>query len=257
MILFLLKIMIGMLVGTLVGLTGLGGAVLLLPILIFGLGVPPIIAVGSAAAFNVLTKIGAGFLHWRRGNVNWRLVSALTLGSTPGAFAGVFVLARLRSIYGSGVNDFLTTFIGVFLVFVPILLLAEEPLEKYISRWKRSEQPSYLGVSVMGLFSGFLVGMTSVGSGSVIMMLLVLFTVFPPTMLVGTDIVHAIVLTGLTTFLHLRLGTVDPTLVFPLLIGSVPGSLIGVRLCTVIPKPWLRRTLCFVLLATGARMLFV
>lgn len=257
MLLFLLKIWIGLLVGTLVGLTGLGGGVMLLPILIFGLGVPPIVAVGSDAAFNVLTKIGAGFLHWRHGNVNWRLVLALTSGSAPGASAGVLLLARLRSAYGSGVNDFLRTFIGVLLVFVPILLLAEEPLEKFISRWKQSRRTSYIGVSVIGLFSGFLVGMTSVGSGSIIMMLLLLFTMFPLSMLVGTDIVHAVVLTGLTSFLHLRLGTVDPTLVFPLLIGSVPGALIGVRLCTLIPKLWLRRVLCFILLATGARMLFV
>jgi uncharacterized membrane protein YfcA len=76
-------------------------------------------------------------------------------------------------------------------------------------------------------------------------------------MLVGTDIVHAVALTGFTSFLHLRLGTVDPTLVFPLLIGSVPGSLIGVRLTTLIPKLWLKRGLCFILLATGARMLSI
>ena len=255
--LFLLKIMIGMVVGTLVGLTGLGGGVLLLPILIFGLRVPPIIAVGSDAAFNLLTKIGAGFLHWRHGNVNWGLVSALTLGSTPGAFGGVLLLARIRSIYGSGVNDILRIFIGVLLVCVPVLLLAEEPLEKYISRWRQSGPTSYTSVGAIGLFSGLLVGMTSVGSGSLIMMLLLLFTMFSPTMLVGTDIVHAVVLAGFTSLLHLRLGTVDPALVFPLLIGSVPGSLIGVRLCATVPKLWLKRTLCFVLLASGARMLAV
>lgn len=255
MLLFLLKICIGLLVGTLVGLTGLGGAVLLLPILIFGLGVPPLIAVGSDAAFSALTKTGAGFLHWRHGNVNWRLVSALTLGSTPGAFGGVFLLARLRSVYGNGVNDILRSFIGVLLVCVPVLLLAAEPLERYISWWKQPGPTSYKGVAVIGLFSGFLVGMTSVGSGSIILMLLLLFTTYSPTMLVGTDIAHAVVLTGFTSLLHLRLGTVDATLVFPLLIGSLPGSLIGVRLSTLIPRVWLRRTLCFILLATGARML--
>ena len=117
---FLLKIWIGLLVGTLIGLTGLGGGVLLLPALIFGLDVPAIIAVGSDAAFNALTKIGAGFLHWRHGNVNWRLVSALALGSIPGAFGGLLLLAHLRSVYGSEVNDILRSFIGVLLVCVPI-----------------------------------------------------------------------------------------------------------------------------------------
>jgi uncharacterized protein len=110
---------------------------------------------------------------------------------------------------------------------------------------------------VIGLFSGFLVGMTSVGSGSIIMVSLLLFTMYSCRMLVGTDVVHAAVLTGFASFLHFRLRTVDPTLVFPLLIGSVPGSLLGVRLRVTIPKLWLKRTLCFILLATGARMLFV
>ena len=257
MILLLLKIVIGMLVGTLVGLTGLGGGVLLLPILIFGLSVPPIVAVGSDAAFNVLTKVGAGFLHWRHGNVNWRLVSALSLGSIPGAFAGVLLLARFRSVYGDGVNDMLRILIGVLLVCVPLLLLAEEPLKKRFSHWNQSGRPSFTRLSVIGLFSGLLVGMTSVGSGSIIMILLLLLTTYSPSVLVGTDIIHAVALTGFTSFLHLRLGTVDPALVFPLLIGSVPGSLIGVRLSTLVPKLWLKRTLCFILLATGARMLFV
>jgi len=257
MILFLLKIVIGMLVGILVGLTGLGGGVLLLPILIFGLSVPPIVAVGSDAAFNVLTKVGAGFLHWRHGNVNWRLVSALSLGSIPGALAGVLLLARFRSVYGGGVNDILRILIGVLLVCVPLLLLAEEPLKKLFSRWKRPGPPSFIRLSAIGLFSGLLVGMTSVGSGSIIMMLLLILTTYSPSMLVGTDIIHAVALTGFTSFLHLRLGTVDSALVFPLLIGSVPGSLIGVRLSTLVPKLWLKRTLCFILLATGARMLFV
>jgi uncharacterized protein len=257
MILFLLKIIIGMLVGMLVGLTGLGGGVLLLPILIFGMNVPPIVAIGSDAAFNALTKIGAGFLHWRHGNLNWRLVSALSLGSVPGAFGGVLLLARLRSAYGSGVNDILRIFIGVLLVCVPVLLLAQEPLEKYFSRWKQFGPTSFTGISAIGLVSGLLVGMTSVGSGSIIMMLLLLCTAYSPSILVGTDIVHAVVLTGFTSFLHLRLGTVDPTLVFPLLIGSVPGSLIGVQLSTMVPKLWLKRTLCFILLATGARMLAI
>jgi uncharacterized membrane protein YfcA len=255
MVLFLLKIMIGMLVGTLVGLTGLGGGVLLLPILIFGLGVSPIVTVGSDAAFNALTKIGAGFLHWRYGNVNWRLVSALSLGSIPGAVGGVLLLARLRSVYGSGVNDILRTFIGVLLVCVPVLLLLEGPLEKSFAHWKQSGPSSYAGAIAIGLFSGFLVGMTSVGSGSIIMILLLLSKTYSPPMLVGTDIVHAVVLTGFTSLLHLRLGTVDPTLVLPLLIGSVPGSLIGARLSTLMPKLWLKRALCIILLATGARML--
>src|SRR5271169_3968016 len=88
------RIAVGLVVGTLVGLTGLGGGMVLLPLLISVLGVPPIIAVGSDAVINCITKIGAGGLHWRQGNVNWHLVLSLAYGSIPGAVVGVLILAR-------------------------------------------------------------------------------------------------------------------------------------------------------------------
>jgi uncharacterized membrane protein YfcA len=251
-----IKILIGMLVGTLVGLSGLGGAVLLLPLLIFGLGVPPIVAVGSDAAFNALTKIGAGIFHWRRGTVHWRLVAALSLGSIPGAGLGVLLLAHLRSVYGSGVNDILRTIIGVLLITVTALLFFQGTLQKHFPFPSRSSHLPYVGVGVIGVCSGFLVGMSSVGSGSIIMVLLLAVVPVPPAVLVGTDIVHAVSLTGFVSLLHLRLGTVDPSLVFPLLAGSIPGSLLGVRLSTALPRQWLRRVLCLIIFISGARMLW-
>ena len=111
-------------------------------------------------------------------------------------------------------------------------------------------------MAIIGLIAGFLVGMTSVGSGSIIMMLLLLFYSFPPKVNVGTDIVHAVVLTGVTGLLHFKLGNVDPKLVVSLLIGSIPGGLLGSHLATRVPMLWLRRILCCLLLATGARMLW-
>jgi hypothetical protein len=98
--------------------------------------------------------------------------------------------------------------------------------------------------------------MTSVGSGSIIMMLLLLFYTYTPKVMVGTDIVHAVILTGVTSFLHWRLGNVDWRLVASLLIGSIPGGLLGSHLSTRVPVLWLRRILCTVLLMTGARMLW-
>src|SRR5436305_15277742 len=102
-----LKVTIGFLVGILIGLTGLGGGVLLLPILIFGLHVPAIMAVGSDAAFNFVTKIGSGIVHLKKGTVRRRVVLALAAGSAPGSIAGVSLLSHLRNVYGSGVNDFI------------------------------------------------------------------------------------------------------------------------------------------------------
>ena len=99
--------------------------------------------------------------------------------------------------------------------------------------------------------------MTSIGSGTVTMMLLLLLFPFSPALIVGTDIVHAVVLTGFTSVLHMRLGTVDPVLVFYLLLGSIPGALLGTRLSNLLPGHWLKRILCCALLVTGARMLMV
>ena len=250
-----LKIVIGLIVGTLIGLTGLGGGVLLLPLLIFGLKVPAIIAVGSDAAFNFLTKIPSSIVHLSKGTVRRKVVIALAVGSVPGSIMGVRYLQHLRVLYGDGVNNFIKTAIGVLLIIVPVLLLLQRRIEEQVAN-RRPTAKSFAGMTVIGLAAGFLVGMTSVGSGSIIMMLLLLFYSYPPKVMVGTDIAHAVVLTGVTTFLHFRLGNVDPSLVGYLLIGSIPGGLVGSYLSTRVPVLWLRRILCAILLATGARMLW-
>jgi uncharacterized membrane protein YfcA len=250
-----IKILIGFVVGTLIGMTGLGGGVLLLPLLIFGLRVPPIIAVGSDAVFNFVTKIGSSFVHLSKGTVRRKVVLALAAGSVPGSILGVSVLTHLRNIYGSGVNDFIKSAVGLLLVCIPTLLLFQSQIEEHVAN-RPPTMKSFAGVSAIGLVAGFLVGMTSVGSGSIIMMLLLMFYSFSPKVMVGTDIVHAVILTGVTSILHWRLGNVDPSLVASLLIGSIPGGLLGSHLSTRVPVPWLRRILCAVLLATGARMLW-
>lgn len=254
-LLMLAKILIGFGVGTLIGMTGVGGGVLLLPILIFVLRVPPIIAVGSDALFNFVTKIGSSYVHLSRGTVKRKIVLGLAAGSIPGSILGVSLLGHLRTVYGSGVNTFITTTVGILLICVPTLLMFQTQIEEHVAH-RPPTLKSLLGVSAIGLLAGFLVGMTSVGSGSVVMMLLLLLFSFPPKMMVGTDIVHAVILTGVTSLLHFRLGNVDPYLVASLLIGSIPGGLLGSHLSTRMPVPWLRRILCTVLLATGARMLW-
>ncbi len=180
-----------------------------------------------------------------------------TLVGLSGLGGGVLFLAYLRSVYGNGVNDILRTVIGVLLVSVTVLLFFQGKLQQHFAFRSRSSHIPYAGVSAIGACSGFLVGMSSVGSGSIIMVLLLLLVPLPPAVLVGTDIVHAVGLTGFTSLLHLRLGTVDPSLVFPLLIGSIPGSLLGVRFSTVLPAQWLKRVLCAMIFVSGARMLWV
>ncbi len=249
------KVLIGFAVGTLIGLTGLGGGVLLLPILIFGLRVPAIVAVGSDALFNFLTKIPAGILHLRKGTVRKKVVLAMAVGSIPGSILGVTLLQHLRNIYGTGVNDFIKSAVGLLLVCIPTLLLFQSRIEEHLAK-RQPTLKSFAGMTFIGLFGGFLVGMTSVGSGSIIMMLLLLFYTYTPKVMVGTDIVHAVILTGVTSVLHSRMGNVDVSLVFPLLLGSIPGGILGSHLSTRVPVLWLRRILCAVLLTTGARMLW-
>ena len=249
------KILVGFVVGVLIGLTGVGGGVLLLPVLIYGLGVPAIIAVGSDAMFNFFTKIPAGLLHLKKGTVRRKVVMALAVGSVPGSIAGVALLTHIRTLYGNGVNDFIKSAVGVLLIVIPSLMLFQRRIEESVAH-RPPTMKSFAGMVGIGLIAGFLVGMTSVGSGSIIMMLLLLFYSFAPKVNVGTDVVHAVVLTGVTGFLHFRLGNVDPRLVVSLLIGSIPGGLLGSHLATRVPMLWLRRILCALLLMTGARMLW-
>jgi len=250
----LIKSLIGFFVGTLIGMTGVGGGVLLLPILIFGLGVPPIRAVGTDALFNFVTKIGASIVHLRKGTVRRKVVLALAIGSAPGSYAGVSLLVHLRNVYGNGVNRFITIAVGVLLICIPTFLFFQKRIEDRMAD-RSPTMRSFAGISLIGLVAGFLVGITSVGSGSIVMMMLLLFFSFQPKVMVGTDIVHALILTGVTSLLHFRMHNVDVHLAGLLLIGSIPGGLLGSYLSTRVPVPWLRRILCAVLLATGARML--
>jgi uncharacterized membrane protein YfcA len=250
----LIKSLVGFGVGTLIGMTGLGGGVLLLPILIFGLHVPALRAVGSDALFNFVTKIGASIVHLRKGTVRRKVVLALAAGSAPGSYLGVSYLVHLRNLHGNGVNHFITVAVGVLLICIPTFLFFQKKFEE-----RAAVQPptmkSFAWMWLIGLVAGFLVGITSVGSGSIVMMLLLLFYSFQPKIMVGTDIVHALILTGVTSLLHFRMHNVDMNLVGALLLGSIPGGLVGSYLSTRVPVPWLKRILCAVLLATGARML--
>jgi hypothetical protein len=186
----LIKSLVGFCVGTLIGMTGVGGGVLLLPILIFGLGVPPMSAVGSDALFNFLTKIGASAVHLRKGTVRGKIVLALASGSAPGSYLGVSFLVHLRNVYGNGVNHFITVAVGVLLVCIPTFLFFQKKIEDHAATHTPTIK-SFAWMWLMGIVAGFLVGITSVGSGSIVMMMLLLFYSFQPKEMVGTDIVHA------------------------------------------------------------------
>jgi uncharacterized membrane protein YfcA len=249
------RILTGLVVGILVGLTGIGGGILLLPILTSFLGVPPLIAVGSDAVVNCVTKIGAGLVHWRRGNISWRLVGSLALGSVPGAVLGVAFLTAIHARHGAGVNAFLKTAIAILLIVIPLVSLYVRPLSTEASVRDIGRHHT-VGIAIIGFCVGLLVGVTSIGSGTVTLMLLLVFFGYTPALLVGTDVVHALLLTGVTSLLQMRLGNVDYAIVGPILLGSIPGGVLGAYIANRIPAKKLKQFLFVVLILFGARMLW-
>lgn len=251
--------LIGLLVGILVGLTGIGAGLLLLPLLISVLGVPPLVAVGSDAVISCITRIGAGGLHWFHGNVKWRLVLKLASGSIPGTLLGVLVLARVRAAYGSEINDFLRVAFGALLVVIPILYLAGQSLlQAKADPGAPTRVSNELGVTLIGFVAGVLVGITSIGAGSVILVMLLIFYRLSPSAVVGTDIVHGVALAGVAGLLQFKLlGNINLVLVGSVLAGSLPGALLGVYLTRYFSPLNLKRILCTFVVALGVRMLWV
>jgi uncharacterized membrane protein YfcA len=125
------------------------------------------VAVGSDALFNFFTKIPAGLLHLKKGTVRRRVVIALAVGSVPGSICGVKLLMHIRHLYGDGVNSFIKTAVGVLLIMIPTLLLFQKRIEERVVN-RPPTTKSFMGRALIGLVAGFLVGMTSVGSGSII-----------------------------------------------------------------------------------------
>src|SRR5579864_3329374 len=259
MLQILLTAGVGLAVGIMVGLTGVGGGALLVPILVLFMRVPPIVAVGTGALFVAATKIGAAWSYHRQGHVEMRLVGRMALGSIPGALLGVGGLALLRAHIGNGVNEILRIMIGTILILTPIIAFLKRYLERKGKKSLRDRLPSYItatnGAVVVGFVGGCLVGMTSMGSGSIIMTLLLLFYSRSVPTLVGTDIAHAAILGAVAGAGHLVLGTVDFRLLAALLLGSIPGAWFAAHMATSVRTLWLRRMLFSVLVVAGLSML--
>lgn len=206
----------------------------------------------------VATKLAAGWQYHRRGFVDMKLVGRMSIGSVPGALLGVACLALLRLYRGGSVNHILRIMIGVLLITTPAIALLKSYLERTGKKSLRERLPAYItaqnGAVVVGLVGGCLVGMTSIGSGSIIMTLLLLFYSKPTTVLVGTDIVHSVILGMVAGAGHLAIGTVDVHLLAALLLGSIPGAWISAKLTPSINGVWLRRILFSFLFAAGVSM---
>jgi uncharacterized protein len=244
-------ILFGFGVGILVGTTGMGGGSLMTPLLILVFGIKPVVAVGSDLAYAAVTKTAGGFLHFRKGMVQTNLAFWLALGSCPGAVAGVILLDRL------GLDDVLLPLIAGALLLTGALVLLRALM--FNGDGERDEVPltrRHKAFAVaLGASVGFVLGLTSAGSGTLIAIGLILGFRLAPRRVVGTDVFHAAILLWVAAIAHLFSGNVDLLLTATILIGSLPGVWVGTQLSSVLPERGLRPALGVVLLSSGLALL--
>lgn len=255
----------GWVVGFLVGMTGMGGGLVMTPLMIFVFGVEPSIAVGTDLIYSSITKLFGTWQHWRQRTIDFSIVKTLIKGSIPGALLGVLIMDLLRHVYRiSTFQNIVSELLGVTYLAVTVWMIwnmvrkrfgnhSMTVTEKYaLDPKKRKRHTIWLGV-----IAGMMVGLTSVGSGTIFMSALLLMYPLPAKILVGTDIVQATLVTGTAGLAHLASGNVNLHLVMNLLIGSIPGILMGSRMSAKIPDKAVRICLLMLLMGTGMQMLGV
>ena len=250
----ILPIVAGLLVGFLIGLTGMGGGALMTPFLLLVMKFDPVHAVGTDLTFAAITKIFGGIQHRREENVSFKRVFWLAVGSIPASFLGAQFILR-----NSGnhilIEQTLPNVLGSTLVIVGLIILARvfsllRPKETIKIRW-----PEPWAMIAIGTLGGLLVGMTSIGGGTVIMALLLIFFSIPLNLMVGVDVVHGALLALLTATNYAFAGQADFTLVGLLLVGSLPGAWLGARAINRIDLRIVRGILAFLIIGAGIDLL--
>jgi uncharacterized membrane protein YfcA len=248
----------GVLGGFLVGLTGVGGGALLTPMLVFFFGVDPKVAVGSDLVVSLLMKPVGAWVHLRERTVRWDVVRRLSFGSVPGALAGVVILSQIDA---ETADSTIKKLLGVALLLAATVMVLRERLHHYGETHELPDTPRperRVATVVLGLAGGVLVGLTSVGSGSLmIVVLAMLYPHLPRPQLVGTDIVQAIPLVGAAALGHLLLGDVRFGVTASLLVGAWPGIYVGARVSARHNSQLIRAVLPVVLAASALKLLGV
>jgi uncharacterized membrane protein YfcA len=248
----------GLFIGLLVGITGMGGGALLTPFLILFFGFKPTLAVGTDILHGAVFKTFGAVRHRRLGTVHARMTFWMFLGSGPMSLAGVQTAEWLENRYGDGIESASAKVIGAALILGGLGFLAKT----FVRRGVQPDDSPFLlqnrdrlSALALGVSGGFIVGLTSVGSGT--FFALVMLLIFPLTAakIVGTDIFHAAALLWVAGIAHLIHGNVDLGAMAWLLLGSIPGILIGSQVTVRLPERSLRVALATVLLASGVRLL--
>ena len=249
----------GLGVGMLVGMTGIGGGSLMTPLLILVFGIKPITAVGTDLAYGAVTKTVGGWRHWRQKTVDLSLSTWMALGSVPAAIGGVYVLDALERAHGDNFDDLLILLLAITLLFCGVMTLARALFLKRMHDKERDSVEMTRGNKVravlLGAIVGFVLGVTSAGSGALIAVGLILLFQLVPQRVVGTDVFHAAILLWAAAIAHLASGNVDFGLAANILVGSVPGVWIGSNLSVKVPVATLRTILAIVLLGSGLGLL--
>jgi uncharacterized membrane protein YfcA len=245
----------GFAVGAMVGISGVGGGALMTPLLILVFRVNPLIAIGTDLLYSVPTKLAGAIVHARQGTVNRTVLTGLLTGGVPGVAVGLVALLYVRRAFDIKViASFAKHGVAVALILAAIAMAipllrrsrtTEEPQDG-VPRWK---------LAGVGAFVGFVVTLTSIGSGSLTLPLL--YACWPALglrKLVGSDVAFAAALIPLAATGHFALGDVDVRLAALLVLGSVPGAIIGSRLCVTLPEMVLRPVIAGALVVVASRL---
>jgi uncharacterized protein len=250
-----LVIAFGLGVGILVGLTGIGGGSLMTPLLLIFIGTNPVVAVGTDIAYGAITKTLGGWRHLRSGTVDLGVSKWLAFGSVPASVGGVVLIHYLHRHHEAGFDNTLLWFVAAALTVTAIITLARALfMPALVARERHSvELHTHVKFGAVGLGAvlGFILGVTSVGSGALIGLALILVFRLTPHRVVGTDVFHAAVLLWAAGLAQLAVGNIDFGLMGTILIGSLPGVLIGERLSHRIPAAALRPALGCVMLGSA------
>lgn len=248
-------------VGIVVGMTGVGGGALMMPLLVLLFGVPPKIAVGTDLLFAALTKSAGISIHSLRGTIDWQVFRRLTCGSLPAAIltGGLIHWLGRESFH---VDRLILVSLGAMLIVTAAGLIAKRQLHDLGRRLRLGSGPTFkrvqpLATVLAGALLGVVVTLTSVGAGALgAVLLLALYPLrLTQPRLVGTDLMHAIPLAFVAGLGHWLMGNVDWALLGWMLLGSVPGVLLGAHLATRAPEGILRPMLALLLLVSGAKIL--
>jgi uncharacterized membrane protein YfcA len=247
----------GFVTGLLVGMTGMGGGSLMTPILIFFFNFNPSTAIGTDILHGAIFKSFGAVKHRRLGTVKARLAGWMLVGSAPSSLLGVWVATYLTDRYGDSVDSVQGRVLGFTLLIGALSFVAKALLHKSgpASGLGRLSTRDKLVAASIGLVGGFIVGLTSVGSGTLFALAMLLAFPLAAKFVVGTDIAHAAALLFIAGIGHLVAGNVDLVAMSWLLLGSIPGVLLGSQISVGLPERVLRFSLAAILALSGWKLL--